>query len=91
MAGFKDPSIIDGSAQIYKSVSENKQMLGLPLNFLFITFAEYLLLFLAVRNIWIPLVFCLVQITLLGLIGKKDPFLLKSFAKNFFRSNTWIK
>ena len=45
MAGFKDPSIIDGKAQIYKSVSENKQMLGLPLGFLFLTFAEYLILF----------------------------------------------
>jgi hypothetical protein len=91
MADFKDPSIIDGSAQIYKSVSENKQMLGLPLNFLFLTFAEYLILFLGIRNIWIPLVFCLVQIALLGLIGRKDPFLLKNFATNFFRSNTWIK
>lgn len=91
MAGFKDPSIIDGKAQIYKSVSENKQMLGLPLGFLFLTFAEYLILFLTVKSIWICLIFCAIQITLLGMIGKKDPFLLKSFSVNFFRSNTWTK
>lgn len=87
---FKRPSIIDGHAQIYKSISETKQLMGMPTSFLWFSILEFVFLFLLFYKWWliIPL---FLQLAFLFILGKKDPFLLKSITNDLFKSNILTK
>ena len=87
---FKRPSIIDGKAQIYKSISEPKNLGNIPVS-LIMTFAfMYLSLYLLFWKWWVVAGF-VIQLMFLFIVGRKDPFLLKTVVNNLFKKNVITK
>lgn len=87
---YKKPSIIDGHAQIYKSVSEVKQVRGLPLSFLIGNTLIYACFFFLSFKWWVIIPF-FIQLLFMIIVGKKDPFILKMLIGNMFKPNHYVK
>ena len=87
---FKRPSIIDGKAQIYKSISEPKNLGNIPVSLIMTSAFMYLSLYLLFWKWWVVAGF-VIQLMFLIIVGRKDPFLLKTVVNNLFKKNVITK
>jgi hypothetical protein len=87
---FKRPSIIDGKAQIYKSISEPKNLGNIPVSLIVTSAFMYLSLYLLFWKWWVIAGF-IIQLMFLFIVGRKDPFLLKTVVNNLFKKNVITK
>ena len=87
---FKRPSIIDGKAQIYKSISEPKNLGNIPVSLIVTSAFMYLSLYLLFLKWWVIAGF-VIQLMFLFIVGRKDPFLLKTVVNNLFKKNVITK
>lgn len=87
---FKRPSVIDGTAQIYKSISEPKNLGNISLSLVVTSVFMYLALYFLFWKWWV-VIGLIVQIMFFFIIGRKDPFLLKTIVNNLFKKNVITK